>query len=404
MRVVLAINAHISKVAAHGPGKLGYMLARDLLDRGALSKVLCYSVDNSVDIPKDIFFSTERWRLIRKAFGLGHQFGELCPRVPVRRFEERYFDVRSRSQLRPGLGSFLFCTKPVSPDLILAAKQLGWGTAMSTSVLHPRFNMQMVRSEQSKWGLSSKSVYTDERRVEHLERALTATDYIITANKFFVTNHEQYGISRGKFELPQVERPHEGVDVGQFYPSPSSIDRHATFRVLHVSHMTLIKGVQYLLQAWKKVEREIDGELVLVGGQDDNVRELIKRSGITKIRVTGPQNPLREYRQASVFVSPSISDAGPNTVLEAMACGTPAIVSNHCGISGFIDHSRNGMTYQYDDPDQLAEMIWQCYRNADMRRAMAKEALNTARNFPVSDYASELVRIIERLIERNQAR
>lgn len=397
MRVSLAVNAHLSNAVALGPGKVGYTLAKELFDQSNLGKIFCYSADSTVDIAKNLLIETEPKQLIRYAFGLSHRIGKKFPSLPIRRLEERYFDQIAGRQLRQEMGNLLFCTKPVNPDLIEKAKSFGWLTVMSTSILHPRFNLEMVAKEQARLHLTNSSVYTDENRVRHLERALAGVDRIVAANDFFIDNYEQYGVPRNKFALAEPMRPHEGVDTTRFYPPLSGLERSEKFRVLHVSHMTLIKGVQYLLDAWKKIEREIDGELVLAGPTDAQVHELIRRCKATKIRVTGPLHPLEEYREASIFISPSVSDAGPNTVFEAMACGTPAIVSQNCGISRFIKHGINGFTYQYNDVDHLAELILHCYKNPEMRLTLAEQALTTARNYQLTDYTTELITLLHKV-------
>ena len=62
-------------------------------------------------------------------------------------------------------------------------------------------------------------------------------------------------------------------------------------------------------------------------------------------------------QKASVFISLSVSDAGPYTVLEAMACEVPIIVSDHCGVSELIDNGVDSIVYRYDDIDKLASQL-----------------------------------------------
>jgi glycosyltransferase involved in cell wall biosynthesis len=395
VRVVLVVNAHVSRIARHGPGKVAYNLARGLYDRDALGKVICYSADASVDIPRKYFLELELSRLIRLAFNACNRIGRILPHLSVRRIEERRFDRMAKRSLTQEWGNTVFCTKPVNPDTIAKAKQLGMLTVMSTSILHPQFNLARVTKEQQCQGASEPSVYTDRRRVAHLARAITSVDKIIAANSYFRDNYGGCGVAPEKFIFPDPERPHEGVDSGHYSPPVNGILREGQFQVLHVSHMTLIKGVQYLLAAWQKVEAEIDGELVLFGSLDANMRSVVRRSGAHKVRIKGPGNPIEDYRRAALFVSPSVSDAGPNTVFEAMACGTPAIVSSSCGVSQFIKDGVNGFTYRYDDTARLASLILDCYNQPSLRESVAREALATARRYPISDYTETWLTLLE---------
>ncbi len=322
------------------------------------------------------------------------RIGKVVASFPARRLGERYFDRFASRKFDPSLGDTLVCTKPVNPDLLEKAKQTGCKTALATSILHPRFNLDMVAGEQRRLGLGAASVYTDKVRVAHIERALSSVDRIITTNSFYVENYQNYGVDAAKFIYPEPQRPHEGVDSTRFCPAGAGA-RGPGFRVLHVSNMTLIKGVQYLIEAWKQIQQEVQGELVLFGPQDANIRGLIRNSPVRGIRYAGEGNPIGEYRQASVFVSPSVSDAGPNTVFEAMACGVPAIVSNHCGISRFITHGQNGFVYEYDDVGNLASLILACYRDREKLADMATEARLTARRYPLGNFTEEFLDLLQ---------
>ena len=57
---------------------------------------------------------------------------------------------------------------------------------------------------------------------------------------------------------------------------------------------------------------------------------------------------------ADVYVSPSIEDNLPNTIMEAMACGTPCVAFNTGGIPDMIDHQQNGYLAEFKSPDDLA--------------------------------------------------
>jgi glycosyltransferase involved in cell wall biosynthesis len=60
------------------------------------------------------------------------------------------------------------------------------------------------------------------------------------------------------------------------------------------------------------------------------------------------------YAAADVFVAPSIQDNLPNTVMEALACGTPCVAFNIGGMSDLIEHERTGYLARPLDIDELA--------------------------------------------------
>ena len=63
------------------------------------------------------------------------------------------------------------------------------------------------------------------------------------------------------------------------------------------------------------------------------------------------------YVAADVFVTPSLQDNLPNTIMEAMACGTPCVGFDVGGIPEMIDHKENGYLARFKSSQELAEGI-----------------------------------------------
>lgn len=63
------------------------------------------------------------------------------------------------------------------------------------------------------------------------------------------------------------------------------------------------------------------------------------------------------YSSANVFVLPSRQDNLPNTALESMACGTPIVAFDTCGLSDIVTHSESGYLAKAFDSIDLARGI-----------------------------------------------
>ena len=63
------------------------------------------------------------------------------------------------------------------------------------------------------------------------------------------------------------------------------------------------------------------------------------------------------YAASDVFVLPSIQDNLPNTIMEALACGTPVVAFDVGGVPEMIDHQTNGYLCKAADTDDLAHGI-----------------------------------------------
>ncbi len=117
------------------------------------------------------------------------------------------------------------------------------------------------------------------------------------------------------------------------------------------------KGMDYLAEAVNRMGDK-DVELVMLGGKETGMAE---RMNTTRVHVMGYVNDAdtirKVYSAADAFVLPSLSENLPNTIMEAMACGTPCVGFNVGGIPEMIDHLENGYVADYKDATSLAEGI-----------------------------------------------
>ena len=66
------------------------------------------------------------------------------------------------------------------------------------------------------------------------------------------------------------------------------------------------------------------------------------------------------YNAVDLFVTPSLQDNLPNTIVEAMSCGTPCVGFNVGGIPEMISHKQDGYVADYCDSIDFAQGIAWC--------------------------------------------
>jgi starch synthase len=84
------------------------------------------------------------------------------------------------------------------------------------------------------------------------------------------------------------------------------------------------------------------------------------------------------YRRAAVCVVPSRWDNSPNTVYEAMGCGTPVVASRVGGIPELVVDGETGLLVPPDDPAALAEAVTTLLADPDRRARMGCTARQQA--------------------------
>lgn len=376
---------------AGGPARLAAEVARTLHQQGRLLGIVCPASDPvAVDLPKPLFHSPPHpifQRMLDRAMAL------LMPSAPSaqRRLREKLFDFfLSRSRILGRADAVLFL-KPAFPRSARHAAKRGIPSFVWASILHPAFNRQQVIEEQKVWGVDGGHAYTDVGRIQDLERFFGTVDRILVGSRLAERSYAERGIPENSISLLEGNFP---ANSERFSPRQRADDD--LFRVLHVSQMNLIKGIGYLLEAWSKAELEA-AELVLVGSMEAGVAELYERLRTPTTRIAGfSGNVTAHYTQADLFVSPSVADLHPHTVLEAMASGIPVIVSDHCGVSMAVDHGQNGFVYPYGDTNALAEHIRWCHANPARLDEMGIAAREKAIQYSPKRFAETMIREIDR--------
>jgi glycosyltransferase involved in cell wall biosynthesis len=117
--------------------------------------------------------------------------------------------------------------------------------------------------------------------------------------------------------------------------------------ILFLGRLSLKKSPEMLLQAFASLPAQISGkELFLAfagpdeGGMKSQLATAAARAGIAaRVRFSGPvydEQKWPTYCDADIFVLPSQNENFGNTALEAAAAGTPAIVTENCGIAPLL--------------------------------------------------------------------
>jgi glycosyltransferase involved in cell wall biosynthesis len=148
---------------------------------------------------------------------------------------------------------------------------------------------------------------------------------------FFATSESEYkDIRRLGFRQPVCILPN-----GVYVPPLEKIPNNSRLQLLFLGRLHPIKGIDILLHAWQIVENQFpDWDLLIAGPDNDSyqatMQVLAKQLQLKHVVFTGPlfgEEKLRAYRAASLFVLPTNSDNFGMTVAEALAAGTPAIVT-----------------------------------------------------------------------------
>ena len=244
--------------------------------------------------------------------------------------------------------------------------------------------------------------WNPEHRIERLKLNLSyrlkrglsriASDVtFVTLSRYHQRNVERLAVNSDRIRIVPP-----GVD-NRFSPAESRNESARTnddpTRFLYVGDLTEYKGFPLFLDSLAEVStgRSVEGTIIGAGDPKRAEREIKKRGLENLVQFNGfvPRGQLPPYyRAADFFVMPSIDENGPNTIVEALACGTPVLATDNPGINEYAPS--NASIYFDRTVDNLVNAM---ERACDSRDRLQTAAVTAAENFKATRTIDELDRI-----------
>jgi starch synthase len=169
-----------------------------------------------------------------------------------------------------------------------------------------------------------------------------------------------------------------GVDMEFWTPGASDSNRRPeVLRFIYAGQISLRKGIPILLEAWEKAALR-SAELHLVGSWylNERKRDSLPR-GVTYAPPCSSESLRDHYRRADVFVFPSYFEGFGLVLLEAMACGLPAISSTATAGPDVLTETA-GRILPVGDLDSIVDALRWFDQNRESLPAMGRAAREQA--------------------------
>jgi len=160
------------------------------------------------------------------------------------------------------------------------------------------------------------------------------------------------------------------------------------------------KGIAPLIEAAAQLRRSKAGGFKLVVVGESPYPSLFRRIAGLGLKETvifaGPtKSPEECYAGCDVLVLPTFYDACSLVVMEAMACGLPAITTTANGASGIITHGKDGYIISHPPNfNELADAMEACFSQETLGR-MSKEASITGQRYSLESNHAEMLRVFD---------
>lgn len=297
-------------------------------------------------------------------------------------------------------------------DAGLAGMRLA--SAMRIPHFHTPHSLGLAKMRRMEQAGANLAPYNFPLRIAS-ERAIFAKSDVVVA-----TTNEMADMIARDYEGP-AERTHmipPGYDDAVFYPvgeaSRAVIRKRLGFEgtvFFSLGRLARTKGFDLLIRAFALTAKRVpDAMLALgVGGDDlpperrallDELKAIATECGVAdRVRFLGPiphRKTPDHYRAADVFVLGSRVEPFGMTAVEAMACGTPTIVTVHGGLHRALTFGRNALFADPFDTEDLGIMMMKPAKLARLRNRLARMGAHRARSlFTWTGIAQQLLRLSE---------
>jgi len=176
----------------------------------------------------------------------------------------------------------------------------------------------------------------------------------------------------------------------------------ATIRILFIGYIRPEKGLEYLLEAAARLKTEKAWELDLIGSDEfpDYRRQLnavIAKHGLAqRVHWEGlvpyGQQLFDRMRGADIFVLPTLSEGTPRVLVEARANCLPCISTTVGGVPSAVTDGVDALLVPPKDPQALACAIEKLVNDGELRRALIRNGLATARKQTLERFAAVVLR------------
>jgi len=212
-------------------------------------------------------------------------------------------------------------------------------------------------------------------------RILKDASKVIALTSAEAEQYKRMGVSEGKIEIVP-----NGINLSEFENLPRRGEFRRKYRlnqnqkiILYLTRINKVKGPDLLVKSFAELSKEIDKVKLIIAGPDDGylpiLKKLLKELAIEeRVILTGPlygRDKLRAYVDADVYVLPSRYEAFSVGVLEAFACGTAVIVTDHCGIADVIN-DQAGLVVPWDK-EQLSKAMLYMLSDNEKRREFGEK-------------------------------
>lgn len=241
-----------------------------------------------------------------------------------------------------------------------------------------------------------------KNQAEREDEEIELSDSIIVPSTFVKETFVSEGVNPAKILVAQLganigtapdkERAYDVAGIGSSRP----------LNVLFAGQVTQRKGISYLVDAVRAVKNV---QLTIVGNPMPGILDALRldEPPLTErvtIHSAVDRDRLAELmRRADALILPSLAEGFPLVAIEAMACGTPCVMTNNTSASDVIRSGKNGIVIDAHSSESIESALHEFLRHPQQLEHMGVAARHTASTYSWERYRLQIRDYLESLIE-----
>lgn len=221
--------------------------------------------------------------------------------------------------------------------------------------------------------IMAKIHYKALNKIDHPIACSKSVSNIFRKKKQFTINYIQNGVDDEKFEKPRTEEKKQWIEKLNI-PKKKNI-------FISVGHLTKRKDPLTIIRSFINSNIYDNSHLIFLGDGELKNKCIEFSHDYKNIEIVGRVENVNEYLYASdYFISSSLAEGLPNTVMEAMSTGLPCILSDISPHKEILNFNKNaGVIFETENINNLTNKM-----NSIIKRdylSMSKSAKSIIDNF-----------------------
>lgn len=177
------------------------------------------------------------------------------------------------------------------------------------------------------------------------------------------------------------------------------------FILIYIAEFIPRKNHTFLLNAIPVLKEQIAGLKVILPGKGTLLKDMKKLAVDMEIddivKFLGYRKDIADLCQASdVYVSVSLQEGLPVSVIEAMSCGLPIVASDIRGHRDAVMDGENGFLFALGDDKRMCDGILNIYKSIELHERFSKNSVELAKKYDLKSIRLKMAKIYDEVGNR----